>query len=65
MTVHIGAYTLTVPQSLAWHSTDEGEREQVRAEVRAACRRSLAGRIEESMVVRGVGGQLLERVERE
>lgn len=63
--IHLGCYQLTVPQSLAWHSADEDEQRAVREEIRAACRRALAGHVEESMVVRDADGRLLERVARE
>lgn len=62
--VHVGCYSLTVIQSLAWHSPDARERETIRAEIRRSCQRLLERSNESSMPIRDVGGAELELVQR-
>lgn len=61
--VHLGPYSLTVPQSVAWHDDDALERETVRHDIRRACRLRLAAqRLEHAIAIVDVGGAELERV---
>lgn len=62
--VHVGCYSLTVIQSVAWHSPDAIERDRIRADIRRACVRLLEHRHEASMPIRDTDGTELERVQR-
>lgn len=61
--VHLGPYSLTVPQSVAWHGDDALERETIRRDIRRTCRARLAAqRLEHSITILDVGDVELERV---
>lgn len=61
--VHLGCYSLTVPQSVAWHGEDALERDRIRSDIRRACRARLAAqRLEHSITILDVGDVELERV---
>ena len=64
--MHAGPYMLTASQSLAWHSDESAERDDVRVGIRRRCRERLeVDGNARAVEILDLGGRVLERVERQ